>query len=156
MRRAVLLAAFIAAGPAGNAASAQSAGRPLSVFSCSLGAKRVSVTAVGNQLIYSFGAVGRPEIQIVGSAANGNLFWQSDLFSRYAAYDQIRFTSGQFSYVVYDLIPTADGSGPAAAGLLVWRGRTKVAEFSCRERATVNARLVERMRLPDDSGQWFY
>jgi hypothetical protein len=154
MRSAALLAASLAVGPAGNAASAQS-GRPLSIFSCSLGVKRVSVTAVGNQLIYTFGAVGRPEIQIVGSAASGNLFWQSDLFSRYAAYDQIRFTSGQFSYVVYDLIPTADGSGPATAGLLVWRGRTKIAEFSCRERAAVDARLVERMHLPD-SGQWFY
>jgi hypothetical protein len=140
----------------GSPSNAQFASRPISVFSCNVGTKRLAVTAVGAQLIYSFGPVGRPEIQIIGSASNGNLFWQSDLYSRYASYDQIRFTSARYSYVVYDLIPTSDGSGPIASGVLVWRGRTKVAEFQCREQATINALVVNRMNLPEDTGQWFY
>ena len=112
-----------------NAAWAQSPARAQRVFACSLGKKSVSVTAVGAELTYKFGAPGKTEISIVGSIARGNVFHREN---RYAGMEhQLRFVSGEYSYIVYNMEGNARAGASALSGLAVMEGAKVVADMQC-------------------------
>jgi hypothetical protein len=73
---------------------------PQTVFICRAGGKRIAVTLRGDRLIYSFGSLGRPEINLTGSP-QGGVFYHRTMYSR--GEDQtLRFVSGQWNYVLFN------------------------------------------------------
>jgi len=87
----VLLAAAV---PAGAKAE--------TVFQCSFGKKQVLVTRAGALYLYSFGAAGRPEIQVVGDPKRRNVFVSPEGSMGTMDGDKyLRITNGRYSYVVF-------------------------------------------------------
>lgn len=73
---------------------------PQTVFTCRAGGKRIAVTLRGDRLIYSFGSLGRPEINLTGSP-QGGVFYHRTMYSR--GEDQtLRFVSGQWNYILFN------------------------------------------------------
>jgi len=109
---------------------AQSVGMPQRVFACSLGKKSVSVTAVGNQLIYKFGTPTNTEMSIIGSAGQRDVLYRAE---RYASMEyQLRFLSGQYSYIIYNMGGNSTTGAASVSGLTVKKGNKVINEMSCR------------------------
>ncbi|RYY07217.1 MAG: hypothetical protein EON55_21900, partial [Alphaproteobacteria bacterium] len=99
------------------------------VFACALGAKSVSVTASGNQLVYSFGTAAHTELRVVASASRKNVFFRTD---RYAGpQQQLRFVNGAYSYIVYSMAGNAETEAQSVSGLVVTKDGKKVADMPC-------------------------
>ena len=112
--------------PPGGARSAE---RPRRVFACSLGRKSVSVTSLGHRLTYTFGTPGHTEISITGSAGQGNVLHYG---ARYAGLeDQVRFVSGQYSYVAYSMEGNSSTDSSPVSGLIVLKGDKVAADMPC-------------------------
>lgn len=122
------------------------------VFACSLGAKQVSVTASGNQLLYRFGTSGRTELAITGSVARNNLFFRSARFA--GIENQLRFTNGRFSYVVFSLAGNPGAGARGVSGLTVFDGQRTVSELTCKRWTELHASVFETWNLPEDGEDW--
>ena len=111
------------------ASADQLAGSPVKIFSCSVGNKTVSVTAVGKQLIYHYGTPIKEEMSIIGGAGTGNTFWMTQ---RYAGIEhQLRFKNGQYSYIVYNMEGNGNTGVAGVSGLVVMQGTKTIADKSC-------------------------
>jgi|GEM_PF-3546622 len=107
--------------------------RAASVFACSVGKKAVSVTQEGGRFTYVFGAAGKADISIVGSAAQKNLFYREDRFA--GMEHQLRFTNGEYSYIVYNMEGNGQMGAAAISGLTVMKGMTVIADMPCKRYA---------------------
>lgn len=140
----VVIILYLASAHIGSAPRAETP-----IFACSLGQKRVTVTATGDELVYRYGTRAKNEITIVGSAARRNVFFRT---GRYANIEnQIRFTRGAFSYIVF-----SEGGKPSVgarpvSGLTVLRGTKPVAEFTCRRWTELDSNRFDFGKLPADS-----
>ena len=118
-----------ALGAAMFATAAHAQERPRPVFSCANGDKRVSVTEAGGRYLYRFQRGGKEELSILGDPAAGNIFW---MMQRYAGEEyQLRFTRGEFSYIVFSSEGNASVGASATSGLVVMRGAKRISDLSC-------------------------
>jgi len=104
------------------------------VFTCSLGKKEVHVTAVGRTLLYQFGTHRRPEVSIVGDPKRGNVHYKADLLA-HSGINDLRFSQGPYSYVLYNYWSTPDYRGEGEAdrsGLLVFRDFRNISKLPCK------------------------
>lgn len=98
---AAVLAGSAMVGCVVSLAGAKPTDPPRRLSACSPGGKSVSLTAVGDQLIYAFGTPSRMEMSIVASAVRKNVLYRAD---RHAGMEhQLRFVNGPYSYVVYSM-----------------------------------------------------
>ena len=147
----VVLAALFLAGPgaagptpepigpaARPEAAVERAAGEQTVFSCRLpGGKIVTVTRDGGHFLYRYGAAGRPELTIEGTAANGRLFKQAALHG--GAYDiQLRFVSGAYSYIVHSFPRSDIVDNVPRSGLMVFRGGRRIMDRSCEPWADIS------------------
>ncbi|MBV1700797.1 MAG: hypothetical protein KGQ46_03140 [Hyphomicrobiales bacterium] len=117
------------------------------LFSCAFGAKRVLVDVTGGQIVYHFGTPGRDEISIIGSPKAGNI-WQMQ--QRFAGMEyQIRFTKGEYSYIVYSAEGNANVGASAISGLVVMHGKKRIADKSCVPFAELDL-PDEGLKVPQD------
>jgi hypothetical protein len=145
--RIAAIALVMVANPAVPAFAQGRAGAPQKVFACSLGKKAVSVTAVGSILTYRFGTPAKAEMTIVGSAALGNIFYRTD---RYASTEyQLRFTNGPYSYIVYSMGPNASTGTMPVSGLVVMKGKRRIADMACVRQAGFST-AFDLDALPED------
>jgi hypothetical protein len=134
---AALCASPLAATPAGAK----------TLFACSLGKKRVTVTAEGAVLRYRFGTAAKAELAISGTARSGTIFYRSD---RYAGMEyQMRFARGGYSYIVYAMEGNGNTGARAISGLTVLRGTKRIADMSCTPYAEFAADY-DYSALPED------
>ena len=107
------------------------------IFQCGFGARQVEVVRDGAALTYRFGRPGRPEVEISGTAAGGNVHYHRTLYPR--GEDQsLRFTRGAYSYVIFNAFQTPDYRLEGArddSGLLVLRHGRRIARMNCRDEA---------------------
>jgi hypothetical protein len=116
--------------------SASPSPAPQTVFACTAGPKRVTIVQRGDQLEYSFGKQGRPEITLSGGS-DGGVFYHRTLYSR--GEDQtLRFVSGEWTYVLFNRwqAPQELSSGRVqpeynASGVLVMDGGKLVRRINC-------------------------
>lgn len=126
--------------------------RTETVFACSLGAKQVSVRAVGTEIVYRFGTRDRAALTIVGSAAKRNLFYRT---ARYSGIEnQLRFANGRYNYIVFSLGANAPVGARGVSGLTVMDGTKIVAEHSCRRWSDLDSRTFDFSTLPEDGEQY--
>ena len=121
-------------GSTATVAVANPAATPGQVFSCSLGAKSILVTASGKSLVYQYGSVGAPEMTLVGDVNRGNVKYKLETFN-HSAETELRFSNGAYSYVLFSHYSTPDYSGKGAvdrSGLAVFRGSQKLSDKTCR------------------------
>lgn len=127
--------------------TAQAESAPKILFTCAIGAKTVSVTASGKNLIYHYGTAKNDEITIVGSPAAKNIF---QMAQRYAGMEyQLRFTNGDISYLVYSAEGNPQVGAAAISGLMVMRGTKTIADKSCAQWSDVT--LPDDLSIPQDS-----
>ena len=120
-----------------QAAVEQAAGEH-TVFSCQLsGGKIVTVTQDGGQFLYRYGTAGRPELTIEGTTANGRIFKQASVHG--GSYDiQLRFVSGEYSYIVHSFPRSDIVDNVPRSGLMVFRGGTKILDRNCSPWAAIS------------------
>src|ERR1700742_4540721 len=124
------LAALVSLAPA-FASSAEAASTTL--FSCSTGKKKVSGTLADGKLVYHYGSGAKDDLSIIGAPASGNVFQMSQ---RYAGMEyQLRFTNGDFSYIVYSMEGNASTDAHAISGLTVMQGAKVVSDQPCKRQA---------------------
>jgi hypothetical protein len=118
-------------------AMAAPAGAAETLFECSFGATRVSVTLEGERLTYRYGRPNRAELVLSGDRSSNNVFYHRQIYAR--AEDQtLRFTNGAYSYLIYARWQAPSqyqgGTTPerAAGGLLVLRDGALVRHMRCR------------------------
>jgi hypothetical protein len=143
-----LLALLVGSG----AVDARAATKPSAVFACSIGAKRVSVTKSGGHFVYRFGSAGKVEMSIVGDPAAGNIFrmWQ-----RFAGPEnQLRFTNGEFSYIVFSADGNSNVGAQSIAGLVVMRGTKTVSNSLCSRFAELDTSDKDFSALPEDTADF--
>ncbi len=124
---------------------------PAELFACTIGLKKVSVAMADGRLAYHYGTAGKDEMSIVGIPASGNVF---QMTQRFAGMEyQLRFTNGDYSYIVY----ASEGSGrvgaPALSGLIVMRGTKQISDKPC-ARLTELAMPGDSLGIPEDSAPY--
>jgi hypothetical protein len=136
--------------PAVEQAAAQQAAGEQIVFSCRLpGGKIVTVTQDGGRFLYRYGAAGRPELTIAGTAANGRLFKRAALHGGVYA-TQLRFVSGEHSYIVHSFPRSDIVDNVGSSGLRVFRGGRRIMDRNCEPRADFSFEDFEALHaLPD-------
>lgn len=155
---ALLLAGTGAAGPtpesigpaAQSGAAVQRAAGGHTVFSCRLPrGKIVTVTQDGGQFLYRYGTAGRPELTIEGTTANGRIFKQAAVHG--GSYDiQLRFVSGEYSYIVHSFPRSDIVDNVPTSGLIVFRGGRKIMDRNCSPWAAISFEDFEDLHaLPD-------
>ncbi|WP_146589523.1 SH3 domain-containing protein [Puniceibacterium confluentis] len=124
---------------------------PMTVFSCDTGGKTVSVTSDNNSLTYSYGATGRIEKSITGDARSGNLHWMQ---MRYAGLvSQLRFSSGEYSYILFHAEGNANTGAQTHSGLVVMQGTRVISEKTCTS-PTAFSPSFDYDALPRDSERY--
>ncbi|MCB8839747.1 SH3 domain-containing protein [Aurantimonas sp. VKM B-3413] len=121
---------------------------PLTIFSCRVGGKIVSVTATGRQLTYHYGSEDKDELTLSGDPESGNVFF---LRQRYAGVEeQLRFQNGPFSYIVYTMEGNAQTEASPVSGLVVLQGTDRILDKSCATHAAFTP-AYDFDGLPEDS-----
>ena len=111
----------------------------VSIFSCSLGPKRVSVCGRGNQAVYRYGAPGKVELAV------RNLSLAKRGFSG-GGETQITATNNNYSYIVYDRTErtsfgASGGNDPqSGSGLLVRHAGRTLSSKLCDDDAPIPSR----------------
>jgi hypothetical protein len=133
----------------GHGASAQPTGPASTLFACALpGGKTVRVTARGDRITYRFGTPRRPELTIVGSAADGNLFATTRLHGGPTYFTQLRFVSGEYSYVVHSIPRSRILDNRAYSGVMVFRNGRRIADHPCRRWTALS--FADITEMPED------
>jgi hypothetical protein len=122
-----------------------SAGAPRAIFTCEVGAKFVRIEMVGDKLVYRYGLRGKDEIMIVGDRRSGNPLYYSRSAYDFTA-EQVRFTNGVYSYVVYAVVAKTSEASPSS-GIIVAKGDKKLSDRLCAKPARFTADLSA---LPQD------
>ena len=138
-------------GPAAQPeAAVQRAAGEHTIFSCRLPrGKIVTVTRDGGRFLYHYGTAGRPELTIEGTAANGRIFKQAAVHG--GSYDiQLRFVSGEYSYIVHSFPRNDIVDNVPRSGLIVFRGGTRIMDRNCEPWADISFGDFDHLfALPD-------
>jgi hypothetical protein len=119
------------------------------VFTCALGKKTVAVTQAGGQLTYHYGVNGKDEMAIVGVPSAGNVFQMSQRFAGMEY--QLRFTNGDYSYIVYESEGSSRVGAASTSGLVIMQGTKRISDRSC-SRFAEFAAPVDSFGIPEDTG----
>lgn len=134
------LAALIVLGPA---STVHAAGSSTTVFTCFIGKKTVFVTRADGRLTYHYGTGIKDEMSIIGNPASGNVF---QMTQRFAGMEyQLRFTNGEYSYIVYENEGNSRAGAAASSGLVIMQGTKHISDRAC-------ARFTEFTASPDSLG----
>jgi hypothetical protein len=123
-------------------------GTPATLFTCAIGKKTVSVTQADGKVTYHYGANGKDEMAIVGAPASGNVFQMSQRFAGMEY--QLRFMSGEYSYIVYDSEGNDRSGAAASSGLVVMQGAKRISDRPCARFAEF-ATSIDSLGLPEDT-----
>jgi hypothetical protein len=131
-------------------APAQSGRGVETVFRCNLdNGKMVQVTAQGGRLFYRYGTARRAELSLTGSARSGNVRFMQQ---RYASIQsQLRFTNGQYSYIIHEMGASQVAQSNSISGLVVMRGNRRIGDYSCRRFTEFSAAFDLLRSLPEDT-----
>ena len=69
------------------------------------------------------------QLEIAATPASGNVLWMEQRLV--GMEHQMRFKSGEYSYIVYSHSENRLAGTPAFSGLVVMRGQTPVADYNC-------------------------
>ncbi|SFD78874.1 hypothetical protein SAMN04488523_102398 [Sulfitobacter brevis] len=123
----------------------------MAVFSCNVGSKTVSVTADNNGLTYTYGANGRTEKTITGGPRSGNLHWMQMRFAGLVS--QLRFSSGEYSYIVFSAEGNGNTGAQAFSGLVVMQGTREISSKTCNRMTEFNPSF-DYNSLPQDDERY--
>ncbi len=119
------------------------------VFDCSLGGKRVSVTKSGDRFTYHFGTAAKDDMSITGDHSAANIFQMEQRFT--GPESQLRFTNGEFSYIVYSAEANANVGARSTAGLVVMRGTKVISHKLCSRFTEMHTFDNGFLSLPEDT-----
>jgi hypothetical protein len=147
--RFVIVLGLVALLPLGSCFAATPERSPTKVFACSIGDKKVSVVTVNDRLIYRYGTASKDELSIVGIPVSGNIHWLQDRFA--GVESQLRFTNGEYSYIIYSTDGNANAGAAATSGLIVARGTKVISERLCSPYAELVMPDFNAIGIPMDS-----
>jgi len=131
----------------GGAAQADS--KSALLFSCSIGAKHVDVTKLGDRFTYRFGTAGASEMSIMGEPGAGNIFQMRQRFT--GPESQVRFTKGEFSYIVFAAEGNPSVGARSIAGVTVMRGLKSISSLTCDRFTEFNGFDEAFSAVPEDT-----
>lgn len=139
----------------GSISSAEAA-NPVTIFDCHLpGGKIVTVTeSSDNTFTYRHGTKHSTDMMISGTPTSGNLFYW---FGRYAGLEfQLRFTKGDYSYIVYSLGPNPNVGASGSSGVEVFKGTKDISDPTGRNDTCTPFADLDGMTddLPVDNDSW--
>ena len=146
--RTTIILALAALTTLGPAPAVRAEGAPATIFTCAIGKKTVSVTHADDQVTYRYGAAGKDEMTIVGTPAAGNIFQMSQRFAGMEY--QLRFTSGDYSYIVYDSEGNGRVGAAPTAGLVIMQGAKTISDRPCARFAEFTT-SIDSLGLPEDT-----
>jgi hypothetical protein len=146
--KTMIISGLVALTALGPASTVRADGVPATVFTCAIGKKTLSVTQADGRLTYHYGADGKDEMAIVGVPASGNIFQMSQRFAGMEY--QLRFTNGEYSYIVYDSEGNGRAGAAASSGLVIMQGTKQVSDRSC-SRFTEFAISLDSLGIPEDT-----
>ena len=118
------------------------------LFECHVGGKNVRITSAGDRLTYRYGTTDEAELTLSETAAGGNVFYMAQ---RYAGMQyQLRFVSGDTSYIVFASEGNAHVGADSSSGLVVMRGTDRIMDKPCARYSEFSADF-EYSTLPEDS-----
>jgi hypothetical protein len=121
---------------------------PVTVFTCAIGNKIASVTQADGRITYHYGAGGKDEMTIVGTPISGNVF---QLSQRFAGWEhQLRFTNGEYSYIVYDSEGNGHVGAASSSGLIILQGAKQISDRQCKRYAEFAVSL-DSLGIPEDT-----
>jgi hypothetical protein len=103
------------------------AANPVTIFDCHLpGGKLVTVTQDGGSFTYRHGTAHSTDMKITGDANSGNVFYWSGRYTNIE--EQLRFTKGDYSYIVFSLPANANLGADAVSGIEVLKGTKDISD----------------------------
>lgn len=129
---AVLATFFLA--PASMASTAPGP----TIFACQLsGGKIVTVTGSDAGFVYRYGTARKPELTITGTLAGKNLSKRLEVHG--GDIDaQLRFVSGEYSYIVHSFPRNKIVDNQPVSGLKVFRSNKKISDRACKPWAKIS------------------
>jgi hypothetical protein len=146
--KTMIIPGLVALTALGPASAVRAEGIPATVFTCAIGKKTVLVTQADGRLTYHYGAGGKDEMAIVGVPASGNVFQMSQRFAGMEY--QLRFTNGEYSYIVYDSEGNGRVGAAASSGLVIMQGTKQISDRSC-ARFTEFSISLNSLGIPEDT-----
>jgi hypothetical protein len=146
--KSVMMLGLAALLPVGSCFAATAEGSPAKVFACSIGDKQVSVATVDGRLVYRYGTASKADLSIVGIPGAGNIHWLRASFAGGEA--QLRFTNGEYSYIVYS-VEGSNAGATGGSGLIVARGTKVISDRSCSRYEDWAMPDVDALGIPMDS-----
>lgn len=102
------------------------------VFSCDVGAKRLSICLTGETLTYSFGPSGAPELLIDTDLSRLDYIpWAG--VGRHL-FESVRLRNGDYTYEVWHSLDRLDPDATLEGGVIVFQGDDTLADLSCTPR----------------------
>jgi hypothetical protein len=141
---AILILAALLATPA--------TARTQTIFACNLGAKRAIVTIDSRGFVYRYGTAKKADLTIVENAGSANLhaYW-----GRYVSpLRQLRFTAGEYSYLLYTMAANERMDTNGTAGLMVLRGTKVLSDRQCKPWVEFTGGFERIDALPQDEEDW--
>ncbi|HQT67207.1 MAG TPA: hypothetical protein PLC74_06365, partial [Acetobacteraceae bacterium] len=130
--------------------------KQVTIFECHLpGGKLVTVTQDGGTFTYRHGTAHGTDMTITGDAHSGNLFYWSGRYTNLE--QQLRFTSGAYSYIVFSLAANANLGSGADSGIEVLKNQKIISDTTgdkdtCSPWSDLN--IVNESDLPEDDASW--
>ncbi len=144
MQILLVLAVLVATPPA--------SARTETIFSCNLGAKRAVVTIDSRGFVYRYGTARKTDLTIVEKAGSANVhaYW-----GRYVSpLRQLRFTAGEYSYLLYTMAANERMDTRGTAGLMVLRGSKVISDRQCKPWVEFTGGYERIDALPQDDDDW--
>lgn len=150
--KAIIMGGIAAVALAVPAASTAQRASAETLFQCTLkNGKTVSVTAQGDNYTYRYGTPRRAELTLRASPQSRTALHLQQRY--YAIATQIRFTRGEYSYIVHEIPSSTIADAQGISGLMVLRGNRPIADHTCR-RLTEFRNWTTISRLPEDEERW--
>ena len=129
---------------------------PVTIFDCHLPAgKWVTVTQDGDRFTYRHGTAHGTDLTITGDAHSGNVFYWSGRYTNIE--QQLRFTQGDYSYIVFSLGANPNLGADGDSGIEVFKGTRIISDTkgnidTCSPWADLKIWMDND--LPEDDDSW--
>lgn len=120
------------------------------IFNCKLPSKTASLckSKNGGDVTYRYGDTSRIDLEVSDAGARrGEIFYFSSTSYAGGGEAHIRFSRARYTYYLYDKTVKADDGHDFSAGIIVFRGRAKIADHICTNMASIrDSAYVEMTR----------
>jgi hypothetical protein len=124
-------------------------------YTCTAKGKTISVCQGAKTIVYRYGALGHPELEVVSTGADGKAHLAKITGGGDGSQTSVRFSNAGYEYVVYSAVlgSLTDHPGEASSGVVVMQGDNEVSTIDCPESGP-RQHVTVLMSVEEETEEW--